>query len=295
MAHFKIKLIILITIFSILFITCKQTKQSEIGVWANKDCELIITNNFVLFFERNGNEISATLQRIEKSGDKLSCKLFSKTIFKDSIVSYKYVNTKMDSLIDKSSIGVIQNDGQIIINSKTKQQLLQLIEPLKIVDNYEMFKVEKNNIGLCLQQWRLGSRLTLDSIPNLISFELGTNKHNYAFVIQDGFIYCRAARIRSYNKGTYFAQNIRLMSNSRENARIMEEDNQKLSSDDLKIDDSKFDSTKCIFDKEGIYWSLIKFDSDTIFLNGCGGDIYPVARDEMTSKTITDWIEFIKY
>lgn len=289
------KITILIAGLMLLLISFKPVRQTEIGVWANKDCELIRTENFVLYFERSGNQISATIQRIEKSSDKFVCKLIGKTIFKDSIVSYKYLNLKLDSLIDPKSIGEVQPNGQLKINANGEQQTLHLIEKINIVASYDMSEVDKDKVGLCLQQWRLGTRLTLDYDQNSISFEAGTNKHNYCFVIQPGFIYCRAAQIRSNNNGTYFAQNIRLMSNSNESTRYMTKDNRKLSSTDLIIDNSKFDSTKCVFDRNGIYWSMIKFDKDAIFLNGCGGDTYTVVKEKKTSKVITDWIEFIKY
>jgi hypothetical protein len=287
------KLLVILFLFCLL-ISCNDSKKQEIGVWANKDCELIKTENFVLFFERTGNQISATFENSESVGDKKICKLIGKTVFKDSIVLQKYINFQLDSAIENRSIGEVTSDNMLTINMNGKVQNLDLIEKIEIVDSYEMEKVSNENIGLCLQQWRLGTRLTVDKNNNSIEFELGTNKHSYLFVIQDGIIYCRAARIRSNNKGTCFAQNIRLMSDGQESTRYMIDDNKKTSSDELKIDDSKFDPTKCVFDKEAIYWSFIKFNKDTILLNGCG-EIYSVPRESKTSKTIKEWIGLVKY
>ena len=277
-----------------LFITCTSTNKKENGVWANKDCELLRTDKFVLFFERSENEISATLQQIEKSDNKIKCKLIGKVIFKDSVVSYKYFNPNIDSLIDENTIGIVKDNGQIEIKSK-KTQTLDLIEKIKVVDSYDMLKVNEKNIGLCLEQWILGTTMEVDKKNNSITFEAGTNKHNYCFVLNDGFIYCRASRRRSNINGTLGSQNIRLMANTREQTKYMKEDNLKFSSSVLKVNDKKFNKEKCYSDEDGNYWTIKSFVKDTIYLNGCGGDIYKIVRNDKTSTRIFDWVEFEKY
>ncbi|MCX6221450.1 MAG: hypothetical protein NTZ69_10715 [Bacteroidia bacterium] len=267
---------------------CKKDQSAQLGVWASKDCELLKTRNSILFFERNKNTISATLIKYENSTKGLICHQIGRvSVIGNKIVS-KYINTKLDSLIEESSIGTLTNQ-QLNIYSNGNKQVLSNIEKIKIVEPYEMLDAEKDNIGLCLCQWRLGTRASYDN--DILYFESQTNKHSYVFFIKGDYIYCRAARIRSNNNGTLFSQNIRLMFNPKEQTGQMSPENLKISSKDLIIDNSKFDTTKCYFDSEGIYWSLIRFNKDSIFLNGCG-EKYFFTKDKTVLSGITDWFKF---
>ena len=267
---------------------CKKDQSAMLGVWANKDCEMLKTRNSILYFERNKNTVSATLIQYDDSPKGLICHQIGKISVIGTKIIGKYINAQLDSLIEESSIGTLINQ-QLIININGNKQVLSHIEKIEIVEPYEMLDAEKDNIGLCLCQWRLGTRASFDN--NIIYFESQTNKHSYVFFIKGDYVYCRAARIRSNNSGTLFSQNIRLMLNPKEQTCQMSPDNLKISSQELIIDNSKFDTAKCYFDSEGIYWSLIRFNKDSIFLNGCG-EKYFFTKDKNVLSGITDWFKF---
>ena len=104
-------------------------------------------------------------------------------------------------------------------------------------------------------------------------------------------IYCRAARIRSNNKGTCFAQNIRLMNNANEHTAMFADNNMELTSSELILDSTKFDTTRCVFAEQGIYWSLMKFSSDEILIHGCGGETYKYSP----KSNKMEYFKFCKY
>ena len=141
-----------------------------------------------------------------------------------------------------------------------------------------------------MQQWCTGVKYSLDM--QSVGFECGTNRHSYAFYITPDMIYCRAARLRFSDRGGLFAQNIRLMSNAAEHTARMAADNLAESSAPLTVDDSKFSLDGCVFDADGIYWSLIGFDGDVAVLNGCG-EIYRFDRPD--ADDLIEWIVFERY
>lgn len=269
---------------------CSNEKNNEYGVWANKNCELLRTKNSILFFERIDSSIVCNYIKFLNENKAIKGKIAGKVVFKNGVITEKCINTNIDTVLQKINIGFLKGN-EITINLNGRTQSLKKIESVSISSPFEMISPNDNNIGTCLQQWRLGTKLSYNQNINSIFLEAGTNKHNYTFFVQEGFVYCRAARIRSNNNGTYFAQNIRLMSNPNEQTSIMPEDNLLTSSSELFIDNEKFNTSKCIYDEEGIYWSLIKFNKDTIFLNGCGGETYFVTKDERTLNGIDEWIK----
>lgn len=82
------------------------------------------------------------------------------------------------------------------------------------------------------------------------------------------------------------------MHNGRGHTAFMEGDNRSVSAEPLTIDNTKFSPDQCVFDREGIYWSFIRFDGDTAEINGCG-ETYRYTRPEKGDRD--EWIAFEKY
>lgn len=271
-------------------VSCSENAPAEsdaTGVWADADCELLRTEGFALLFERSADGVTATLHRMDK-GDTI---LLGRTVFgKDSVLE-RYVWSRGDAQ-QPADLGELQPDGQLRIAVDGRTHLLKKIEAVAVVEPYEMLHPSPLEVGSCIQQWNLGTKF--GDGKGAVSFEAGTNRHNYTFNIQPGMVYCRAARLRFNDRGGLFAQNIRLMANPREYSCHMADDNLAESAAPLVIDDAKFAPGKCVFDADGIYWSFIRFDGDTAEINGCG-ETYRYPRPKASEKTLDEWIAFEKY
>lgn len=260
---------------------------SAVGVWADRDCELLRTERFALLFECNENTMTSFLQRM----DATDTVLLGKTVFSPDSVLLQHVHRPGEArqCIDP---GTVQPDGRLRIVVEGRERMLEKIENVAIVAPYEMLKASPLEIGSCLQQWSLGTRCRCED--GTISFEAGTNRHSYTFNIEPGFVYCRAARLRFSECGGLFAQHIRMMSNAREHTAYMVPDNRAESAEPLKIDNSKFSPDQCVFDEDGIYWSFIRFEGDTAVVHDCG-ELYQFARPAIDDPDQTEWIAFEKY
>jgi hypothetical protein len=116
--------------------------------------------------------------------------------------------------------------------------------------------------------------------------------------MNNDFLYCRAARIRSNNQGSVFSQNIRLVvrGENRDHGYIgyMAENNYNKASSDIKIDNSKFNPTCGIAYDIDIYWSLNSFKDGEILLNGCY-QIYSRNPANKDDDRMLEWIAFKRY
>jgi lipopolysaccharide export system permease protein len=229
---------------------------SAVGVWADRDCELLRTERFALLFESNGDTTTSLLQRM----DATDTVLLGKTVFTPDSVLMQYVHRPGEAR-QYADPGAVQPDGRLRIVVEGRERMLEKIESFAVSAPYEMLKASPLEIGSCIQQWSLGTRCRCEN--GSISFEAGTNRHSYTFNIEPGFVYCRAARLRFNERGGLFAQNIRMMANAREHTAYMAPDNRAESAEPLKIDDSKFSPDQCVFDEDGIYWSFIRFEGDS--------------------------------
>ncbi|MDR1054930.1 MAG: hypothetical protein LBL90_03720 [Prevotellaceae bacterium] len=264
------------------------------GIWANIDCELVQTDKYTLFFNRNGNTISVILRQNERVGD---------TVFSNFIAGYVFdkETKKYESLVykdDEKRITITEyfrlKDGKLEFTNNKQAITLQLIEKIDICSAYEMPLASADNIGECLQTWQLGS-WGFNPDPNNTCVEIRANRHVYVFLGNQYTVYCRAARQRNNNNGTVFDQNIRLMANPNEFTVYMAKDNFKTLSEEVIINDSLFKPDECHFIDDGsIYWSLIAFSADTININGCG-ETYTYTRPAIDSKSITEWFKYHAY
>ena len=218
---------------------------SAVGVWADRDCELLRTERFALLFESNGDTTTSLLQRM----DATDTVLLGKTVFTPDSVLMQYVHRPGEAR-QYADPGAVQPDGRLRIVVEGRERMLEKIESFAVSAPYEMLKASPLEIGSCIQQWSLGTRCRCEN--GSISFEAGTNRHSYTFNIEPGFVYCRAARLRFNERGGLFAQNIRMMANAREHTAYMAPDNRAESAEPLKIDDSKFSPDQCVFDEDGI-------------------------------------------
>lgn len=304
--------------------------DSFYGVWAGRDCELVRTAEFELLFTRSGDTLSATLAKIDGKDDVLVFDMRGVVIFdsakKRVSCKAKDLRTGEELLIDNDSTStialsrrectvvrtanrvVVRSGGEIVeevLPAEGRMRLhtpdgrryqLELIEKIDIVDPYDMRMVTRNEIGLCLQEWSLGTRLVKFDFDDghVASLEINTNKHAYIFSYGSIF-YCRAARIRSDNNGSVFAQNIRMMAKTGEFTAAIDSNNLATAKKEIVMNDSLFTPNVCTFAKEGIYWSLKSFDANLIVLNGCGGEDYRYQRFDKNSPDILEWFAYRDY
>lgn len=268
-----------------------------IGVWANADCELVQTEKYTLFFERNDGKISAILRQNERSenGDTIYSNFLAGFIFDMQTKEYEKIYLPFDKAKTPINECFSLKDGALKMLQASKIQTLQLIEKLEICPPYEMPFADNAAIGKCLQNWQIGVFEHNTDVENL-HIEIGTNKHTYIFAQFPNMLYCRAARIRHNDYGSVFAQNIRLMINTNTNEKTaeMEEDNLKISAVDVEINNSLFNPDVCAYEKGGIYWSLVSYTPDTIKVNGCG-EIYTYVRPNIDDKKVGEWFEYKIY
>jgi hypothetical protein len=302
------------------------------GVWANENCELVKTGVYELLFERSGDSITSSIRLLERKGNKVTIDLRGVAVFdtlsKTASIKSKDLISGSGILVnadnqDSIKLGVmdcnimqypeklvIRSNGMIIEELSTVEkklrvlfpsgnwQNLDLVEKLEVTSPYEVIKATPENIGVCLQQWTLGTSFQVDNHGDVNTIEIGTNRHSYVFNFNQSddnlVIYCRAARIRSDNNGTVFAQNIRLMSNRGEFTAFIYPDNLEMTAKPLAIQDSLFNPKMCVYGEDAIYWSVKDFSDTMIVLNGCGED-YIYTRPRIDSGRIIEWFEFVEY
>jgi hypothetical protein len=264
-------------------------------VWANADCELVQTEKYSLFFERNKDKITVTLRQNEHLGDAIYSKFFSGFIFDTNTKEYEKIAG--DASNERIQIGnyIHLKEGQLEVLRNSQSVQLQLVEKITVCPAYEMPYADSTNIGECLQYWQLGT-VEYNLNPDNLHIEIGTNKHVYIFYVTPKILYCRAARIRHNNNGSVFAQNIRLMinANTEEKTAEMDGNNLKISTTDVQIDNTLFKPDVCVFDIHGTYWSFISSASDVIKLNGCG-ETYTYGRPSIEDKEVVEWFKYESY
>jgi hypothetical protein len=289
--NIKRGIFLIIALLLFLSNTFSNTFEIETGVWVDNDCEMVRTQEFCIIFNRIENYISATYYQFAIQDSLIMCKSYGKVIFSDTSLVYKQVDIRIDSIISEKTIGK-PSLNSIVIEVDNIERKLRKIENIQIVPNYEMFYASSQNVGDCIRQWQLGSRFYVNEKKDFIKLTITTNMHSYIFSVSPETTYCRAARIKSNNSGTLFAQNIRLWHDKSDHNFDMYENNDSVSSAELNIDNSLFQQDACTFDKGGIYWSLVNFNKKKIKLNGCGGQIYYYRRIPKESKWFDEWIKY---
>lgn len=269
--------------------------SSHYGVWVNKDCELVQTSKYTLIFSRQQEKITTILRRNVNVFDTIYSEFVLGYVFDGNLKSYEKIDCsdKQKRILIGDLISLKDNKLELTINSTKKT--LDMIEKIDVSVPYDMPVANKDNIGKCLQNWQLG---TIEHKLDLSDFwiEIGTNKHVYIFISNPNQLYCRAACIRSNEHGSVFAQNIRLMFSaySKEATVSMSDDNYKTSKSYININNSLFKPDACSFENNGIYWSFISNEPDTIKLNGCG-DVYKFERPLMDDKKRVEWFKYKEY
>ena len=322
----------------VFLISCSSEQQDGTkwdyfhGVWANKNCELVRTANYSLLFERDGSIISSNLQRVSVKGSMINLNTRVKAMFNnsDSTVTLKakdlFENNEVviqhpmpnNLILTDKNCSIKKISGKILLledgntveeldfkNNELRMKLadnrwetLFLIEKIEMSEPYDMPRnVTEDNIGQRVQEWQLGTSYWYpDSVYWKV--DIGTNKHLYTFTMNNDFLYCRAARIRSNNQGSVFSQNIRLVvrGENRDHGYIgyMAENNYKKASSDIEIDNSKFNPACGIAYDIDIYWSLNSFKDGEIKVNGCDKVYFrlPANKDD---DRILEWISYVPY
>ncbi|MBL7108297.1 MAG: hypothetical protein ISS38_03270 [Candidatus Cloacimonetes bacterium] len=271
----------------------------------------------VSMFQMSNNQMivyNKAIAQFNKVDKKAICKYFSETKEKwiengDEINlrtpirrnTYSIINSKLSFSVLNDNDFFLKYDKMtniITLNSDYSRNIkFEQIEKIQVIDFESKIKATQDSIGMCLTEWGLGSGYLEDDNELNFTTEIHTNKHSYIFTLtnwnNDKILYCRAAKIKSNNKGSVFVQNIRLMRNSNEFTARMAENNLIASKENIVIKNQLFDPDKCVFINGGeeIYWSLKDFSQDEIILNGCAGEEYKYSRP----KTENDDYEYFKY
>lgn len=261
--------------------------QTQYGVWANRDSEVLSTGSHCLFFERIDNLFVVKYFNLVRGEEMHRCRAYGEVHFRDTSVVYMHLDYQSDSLIHPSSVGEFA-DSVLLIKGMHETQVLHPVERISLVQPYEMEYAHKDNLGKCLQEWMLGVRLELKEADNLFRFGAGTNNHSFMFHIQNGFVYCRAARIKSTNGGTLFAQNIRLYNDGMYREASMTSHNYQQAVEKLVVDSSLFNPHACVYDSVGFYWSVLRYDNTCIVLNGCNEE-YFFYRQGIENSGLVEW------
>lgn len=300
--------------------------DESFGVWADADCELVRTGKISILFERHHETMVASLTRLERDGPTVIYDTRAATVFdtagrtvavraKDLIDGDDIlVDTDPDNVIElqRRSCAISRDNGRLLIlhgdevceelrpsQKKLKLKIggvwhtLERVEKFNVSEAYEMPTATAENVGVCLQEWGLGTGVTRGGDGRCLSLTVNTNRHSYAYHVEN-MVYCRAARIRSNNKGQVFDQNIRLMSKPGEFTAFMPSDNLAVTREPICIEDSLFDPKACVYSPRGIYWSLKSFSDSLITVNGCGQDYFIRLRDTAADDHL-EWIAFSMY
>ncbi|MBN1211629.1 MAG: hypothetical protein JXA92_03550 [candidate division Zixibacteria bacterium] len=317
---------------ALLFSACEKQPtttafEDTYGVWADDSCEMVRTSRFCILYERAGENLIATLTTISHIGDTVIFDDRGAIVFdstqKKIIIKSKDLLRGEELLVDNDSAGIIALSNTVCLLEKKPDRLLltvdnlaveeylpgenklrlfradgtrrelTLVEKLDVCRPYDMPETTADSIGICLQLWELGSKAVRHPEGYVTGVEINTNRHSYIFYFAN-MVYCRAARIRSDNNGTVFAQNIRMMFKPDEFTASMPPDNLAETRQEVIIVDSLFDPKVCIFAEDGIYWSLKAFDDSVITINGCGQD-YVKKRKSREDPDLLEWFEYQPY
>ncbi len=269
----KTFLILLVMFMTMSSFAITVLKPDAKGVWANATSELVQTDSVLIYFTRNDSlqTKSATLVIPTRQ-------IHTTTVFTSDTI-----------LINEAEpLDIVVGENSISVNGTP----LYLIENINIVGPYPQFEANVSNIASCLQQWQLGTQITLDE--NFCQVMIDTNNNSFMYMISPQMIYIRAASLRHTNKGSVFLQNIRMMKNMNtgEYTYYSVDNNYALLKNLPAIDASKFVPNTCTFANEGIYWSFISCEPQRIILNGCGEE-YIYSPHKTDSNHILEWFEFV--
>jgi len=321
-----------LVVLTLIFSNCEKQSttaafEETYGVWADENSEMVRTSKFCVLYERMGEKLKASFQTISHNGDTVVFDDRGTAVFdstrREIIIKSKDLLSGEELLVDNDSAGTIELNNTTCLLEKKPDRLiltagnqtveeylpgekklrllkpdgtwreLALVEKLDISQPYDMPEATADSIGACLQQWELGATAIRHPEGYVTGVAVNTNRHSYIFYFAN-MVYCRAARIRSDNHGTVFAQNIRMMFKTNEFTASMPENNLAETREDVIIVDSLFDPKICIFAEDGIYWSLKAFDENMITLNGCGEDYFR-KRKKSDAEDVLEWFEYRAY
>lgn len=265
-----------------------DSAASYYGVWANTDCELLMTEQFALFFERQGETLSVTLTSHYKQKPKL---LLGKIVMRNGVrEQITFINS--GGRQDKISIGKIQKDGSLPVDFNQKPQSLTKIESISVVEPYETIPFSEERIGACLSEWNLGVCVYIKEDGSII-FKAGTPKHDYGFVLDSETILAQAARVAFNDKGCRFKINADANSSDGVTEVYMAPDNLRESAAPLEIVNAMFGIIPADVADRWEYRPFIKFvkeegHQDAILLGAEPDNIFPISRRLPNSKSSAD-------
>src|SRR3989339_539643 len=197
------------------------------GVWANQNSECVVTDNFLLIFHRMRSEIFSLLSIKHNAdykmigiaqfdGEQKSCQAKALNYKNGELV---FNNYRINEPNLGSKVTLINEGNNLSLKFLGFNiEKLTFIEKIETCKPYEMPKANADNVGECLRIWGIGTAFKREN--NLYYHTINTDSHLYTFTLGElegrNVVYCRAARAIHTEKGTVFAQNIRLMANADE-------------------------------------------------------------------------------
>lgn len=261
--------------------------QNQYGNYIGDDIEVVILKKYSLIyiFDKNKNTIESYLLSTDNFLCKAACiteanvridkEQSEKISFFRNIEGNAFTNNDKTKVLNNITlINIIQKNDQYVFTmfdgrtfSTVKQETYENSE---VIPN--SLDATEDNVAICLRKWHLG--LHEHRINNtFVGLEFNTPKHMYIFHIADNFIYCRAARYATCNKGFVFTQNFRQNFHEYVGQSFALKNN-KVALKNVNIAEDIFNPSQCVFSKYDIYWSVSKVENAAIYLNGCGGKIY---------------------
>ena len=256
----------------------ENNMNDNYGVFAKADCEIAVSEKFILIFQKLPDCLST---RLYENGKLIA---ICEHNLSDKVTSYAFINSKNES-VSFNGNKLKSQLGQDVV---WKQEDFFLKDKIEIIPvETPMPAVSEKGIAYCLKNWKLGNQLNVSE--DSINFTMNTNKIEYVMMIRkiNNDIYCGASIVIPYDTGLLGGHQYFRIRNYSDNSQPWCGFHCDLGK---KADIPKFDipecpTGKCLTTKQGLFFELKRHTDDEIVLQGCGDDEYFYYRDVyMTEK-----------
>ncbi|QVK17677.1 hypothetical protein KHQ81_12625 [Mycoplasmatota bacterium] len=248
------------------------------GVYAKRDLELTITEQFILLHYRKKDYYGTKLYREGKLLAIVERKL------EDSVISsYSFLNNKNEIISNTDKYVNILNE-EFDWSTYEKDVDLLLKDSINLIDSHSKVpSVSEVGIARCLKIWTLGISFNLNS--ESLYFYMQTNKLQYVFSIskEKDNIYCGISINIPYDNGLFGGGQYFRIRNYKDNKEAycwwICDLGEKVK--DVEFNKNVCENGKCIQTNQGTYWTINRFTDDQIVLQGCGNDEYVYNRNNV--------------
>jgi hypothetical protein len=251
------------------------------GVFAKSDCEIAVSEKFILVFQNLSNRL---ITRLYKNNDRRGELIaICEHDLSEKVTSYAFVNSKNESVFNNIELNSHLGDDVVwIAESFFKKDKIEIIS----VNTY-MPSVSEKGIAYCLKHWKLGNQLNISE--DSINFTMNTSKIEYVMMIRQlrDDIYCGASITIPYDTGLLGGQQYFRIRNYADNSQPWCGFHCNLGkrADIPKFDIPECSTGKCITTNQGLFFEVKRNTDDEIVLQGCGDDEYFYYRNaDMTER-----------